>query len=199
MGVSDGESIKAFEDPWIRGKGGFMVEFKSDNIDRGLKVCDLIVPGENRWEVDKVNNLFLNCDAKIILAILVPKVQVADRIAWLDTMDGKYMVRSGYACWHKHFSNCRNESVHKRWINLWKLDVPRKVSVFLWRLCKNNVPIRSLLRGRGIQTTILCPMCGTDVTHVLHIFLDCTFTKNCRRALGWEFNTNFIESFLEWL
>lgn len=126
-------------------------------------------------------NLFSNCDAEIILALPIPKYHVSDRIAWMNTIDGKYTVRSGYAFWVKRFHNSRQGAVHKGWLNLWQLEIPQKTKIFLWRLCNNNVPIRKLLRGRGIQTTILCPMCGLDVEHLLHIFLDCKFTKECWR------------------
>lgn len=134
----------------------------------------------------KVNNLFSNCDAKAILAIPIPKNQDSDRIAQTDTVNGKCTVKSGYSFWHKHYSECRQVSIHKGWAKLWNLEVPNKVKVFLWRLCKNNVPVRNLLRGRGVQTTIICPMCGSDVEHLLHIFLDCNFAKNVGEF--WEQN-----------
>lgn len=82
-----------------------MVDNQNAVVIRDLKVCGLFVPGESKWDIDKVNSLVSNCDAKIILAIPVPKYQVPDRISWLNTIDGKYSVKSGSDYWHKHFSD----------------------------------------------------------------------------------------------
>lgn len=84
-------------------------------------------------------------------------------------------------------------------MKLWNLVVPHKVRVFLWRLCKNNIPVRSLLRSRGVQTTILCPMCGQDVEHPLHIFLDCQFAAGCWRFFGREFDASVVEDCPQWV
>lgn len=96
-------------------------------------------------------------------------------------------------------SSSRQGLAHRGWRKLWQLEIPQKARVFLWRVCNNNVPTRNLLRGRGVTTTILCPMCGVDVEHLLHIFLDCEFTKACWRRMGWEFNALGIYDLSEWL
>lgn len=66
-------------------------------------------------------------------------------------------------------------------------------------MSRNNVPVRNILRGRGVQTTILCPMCGVDVEHLLYVFLDCKFVKDCWKYMSLEFDTSEIESLPEWL
>lgn len=42
-------------------------------------------------------------------------------------------------------------------------------------------------------------MCGSDVEHLLHIFIDCNFEKECWKILGIEFNTSVVESCSKWL
>lgn len=115
------------------------------------------------------------------------------------TADGKYSVKTGYKFWHDNYNECSQIQNSGGWKKLWQLQVPHKVRVFLWRLCRNNVLVRNLLRGRGVQTTIMCPMCINDVEHLLHIFLDCNYAKACWQYLGLEFNTTSIESCSEWL
>lgn len=197
--LGDGESIRVFEDPWIRGKENYMVDSMVAGTSSGMKVCELFAPGVKQWDISKVNSLFTNCDAKAILALPVLTNQVYDRIAWNFTMDGRYTVKSGYNFWHKHFGECRQITIHKGWSKIWCLEVPHKLKIFLWWLCRNNVPVRNLLRGRGVQTTIICPMCGVDVEHLLHVFLDCRFANACWRVLGLEFDTSTIESCPDWL
>lgn len=59
------------------------------------------------------------------------------------------------------------------------LCIPHKIKVLMWRLCRNNVPVRNLLRGKGVRVPISCVMCIGDVEHLMHLFLDCGFAKAC--------------------
>lgn len=197
--VGDGETIKALEDPWVRGRDNFTVNSVQANHNGGIRVCDLFLAGSKQWDIQKVHNLFADCEAKSILAIPIPKDQVPDHMAWVHTSDGKYSVKSGYRYWHTHLSNYRQVEAHKGWSVLWNLKIPHKARIFLWRLCRNNIPVRCLLRSRGVQTTIMCPMCGHDVEHLLHIFLDCSFAKACWREMKVEIDAAAIESCPEWI
>lgn len=197
--VGDGKTINAREDPWIRGKEGCIPECQEASTGRVIKVRDLFVPASNSLDITKVRNLFSNCDAELVLAIPIPKYQVLDRFVWMNTIDCKHSAKSGYAYWYKHFSSSRQGLDHRGWRKLWKLEIPKKARVFLWRVCNNNILTRNMLRGRGVTTTILCPLCGVDVKHQLYIFLDCEFTKACWRRMGWEFNTLEINDLSEWL
>lgn len=181
MDCRDGEKIRIFEDVWLRGKENYRVESRRSEQDACVKFCDLFIPGERRWDVQKVSNLFQSCDAKAILATPIPRSQVCDRISWSLAVDGKYSVKSGYKFWHSNFSTCRRVNHEKGWRGLWGLDVPQKVKIFMWRICRNNVPVHVLLRGRGVQTPIICPMCETNVEHLRHIYI--SGMQFCKRVL----------------
>lgn len=71
--LGDGEKIKDFEDPWVSGKEQYMVDNTYAVTSRGIRVCELFVPGEKQWDTHKVNNLFSNYDAKAILAIPISR------------------------------------------------------------------------------------------------------------------------------
>lgn len=162
-------------------------------------MCELFLPDEKQWDSNKVHNLFSNCDAEAILAIPIPKAQVIDHIAWICTVDGNYSVKSGYNYWYKRHSECRWDSPSKGWSKLWKLEVPHKVRLFLWRLCRNNIPVRNVLKGRGVRITIMCPNCMVDVEHLLHTFFDCRFAQECWRVVGLQFDTSGVEDLPGWL
>ena len=130
--VGDGRKIRIFEDAWLRDKKDFRVETLNCGSIAGGKVCDLFIPGERRWDIQRVSNLFLSCDAKAILATPIPNNQVCDRVTWTPAVDGKYSVRSGYKFWrHLHFSTCLRVPQSKGWKHLWQLKVPQKVKIFL--------------------------------------------------------------------
>lgn len=142
--LGDGESIKVFGDQWVRGKENYRVDNTGTTTMSGMKACDLFLPGEKQWDNQKVHNLFSNCDTKAILAIPIPKYQVSDRLAWVHTVDGKYSMKSGYSYWFTNFSDCKQETASQGWAKIWTMEVPHKVRIFVWRLCRNNVPVRNL-------------------------------------------------------
>ena len=56
----------------------------------------------------------------------------------------------------------------------WNRLVPAKVNVFLWRLKLNKIPTRVNLDRRGIDIgSVLCPVCGSDVETINHLFFTC--------------------------
>ena len=119
-------------------------------------------------------------------------------MTWTFTNNGKYSVKSRYRFWHDQYSGIR-EQCSNGWTKLWRLEVPHKVRVLLWRVGRNNVPVRYMLRGRGVQTTIVCPMCMNDVEHLFHIFHDCSFAKECWRIVQLNFDDSTAETCSEWL
>lgn len=76
------------------------MEVCNNNRDGIVKVNDLFVPSEKKWVSQMVHSLFLSCDAKAILETPVPQTQVADHMAWVYSVDGKYRVKTGYQFWH---------------------------------------------------------------------------------------------------
>lgn len=193
----DGMGIKVFQDAWLRGKVEFRVDnCYSDSIG-SVKASDLFIPGTKIWDTLKVTSLFSSCDAKAILATPVPQHQAVDHVVWTHTVDGKYAVKSGYHFWLNNSGNNRNRRTG--WSELWKLEVPQKIKVFLWRFGRNNVSVRNLLRGKGVQLPIICPMCEKDVEHLLHLFFDCDFAKQCWSVVNLNFDMRNVENALDWL
>lgn len=87
----------------------------------------------------------------------------------------------------------------KGWNILWSLKLPHKIRTFLWHFCKNNVPIRKLLKSKRVAVPIICFMCEHDIEHLLHIFFDCNFVTKCWRIVDLDFNRHSIECTSTWL
>lgn len=129
------------------------------NSSRTDEVCEYFRPNIREWEVNKVQQTFHEDDVRCILQVRISQNQVSDRVAWLNTTDDRYTVKSGYHHWYNKHYNLYNDITAKRWNRLWKLNIPHKTKFFFWSMCKNNIPVRNLLRGKGVHTTIVCPMC----------------------------------------
>ena len=65
------------------------------------------------------------------------------------------------------------------WNFFWKVKLPLKVLMFLWKFLHNCLPTFDNLRKRGIQVAGRCLMCDEMEESAVHLFLNCT----CARAI----------------
>lgn len=179
MGFRGWETIKSIQDPWLGGKEGFKVDQSQDYVDRTIVVAQLFLENSREWDGDKVTSIFSEEDAGQIMATRIPTISANDRLAWSRTTNGKYTVKTGYQLWHAQNVGAGTVAQSNGWKRLWKLDVPHKIRVFLWRFCRNNVPVKSRLSMKGVRLPLNCPMCNSDVEDLLHVFFACPFALAC--------------------
>lgn len=197
--LGDGEEISIFKDPWLKGKKDYKVEDLHSNNIRGDKVCEYFRRNIKEWDVQKVQQTFHNDDISCILQTRIPQNEVKDRLAWLMASNGKYSVKTGYQYWQTQQESTVQVTTTKGWSRIWKIEIPHKTRIFVWRFCKNNIPMRNLLRGKGVLNPIGCPMCERDIEHVLHLFFDCDFAKNCWQKVGLNYDMRDVEFAADWL
>jgi ribonuclease HI len=59
------------------------------------------------------------------------------------------------------------------WQDIWKLKLPNKEKIFLWRACHEILPTRVNLRRRKIIDVSLCPICEAADEIVVHALWQC--------------------------
>jgi ribonuclease HI len=101
-----------------------------------------------------------------------------DRLTWVGNSTGVFTVRSAYHLGKERMSRDRGESSRNSrtvrvWRKIWKLNVPRAVQNFMWRVCSNTLPTRANLFKKHIITDNLCPICGLFPETVEHIIWEC--------------------------
>lgn len=196
--VGNGRDITVATDPWITGKDGFMVDAGS-NIDSDMKVANLFDQNSAGWDRVKVEELFSERDAEAILRIRIPRVSTDDRVSWVHNKNGQYSVKSGYRMWQEINTQQLPHADSSGWRKIWKMQIPTKVKYFLWRFCRNNIPVRATLQRRHITVPLTCPMCNTDEEHLFHVFFDCEFASQCWQYAGLSFNFWEVEDVSTWL
>lgn len=96
MDSGDGNLINCIKDPWLGGKAGFKVDQDKEYVDNRLTVSHLFQQNSRAWDETKISEMFSSSDVSLILSTRIPPNQVADRLTWSLTTNGKYYVKTGY-------------------------------------------------------------------------------------------------------
>lgn len=198
--LGDGKTINIYTDRWLRGKDDFRVDQMGNWLpEENVKVSDFFLSDSKAWDERKIRNTFNNTDAEAILTTRTSQGSTEDRLAWVHSSSGQYTVRSGYQQWQLNHFRSGGIRQSNGWDMIWHLNVPHKIKIFLWRFARNTIPVRNLLRGKGIRAPVACAMCVGDVEHMLHLFLDCRFAAACWKRIGLGYDFAEVENASEWL
>ena len=88
--------------------------------------------------------------------------------AWLEDRSGTSDIRA----------------IEKEWLAIWKVNVPAKIRVFLWRLARHSLSSGDVLHHRNMATHNLCGICG-EPDSWKHALLECNLAR-CVWALERE-------------
>lgn len=72
--------------------------------------------------------------------------------------------------------SCSN-SRGTNWSVLWKLIIPEKIKIFIWKAAKNLLPTAGNLWERKIIQEVHCKRCGDGVENIWHALISCKAAK----------------------
>lgn len=148
-----------------------------------LSVNDLMVQNHKEWDVPLLHSLFPTEDASNIMKVPLFRETATDKRIWVFSKHGSYPVKSGYRFYMDRFSSLSQHQVDGDWFALWKLHVPPKVKVFLWRCCCDTLPTIMRLQSKGILCPIVCVYYENDLENTCHCFFTCPFSQRCWQEL----------------
>lgn len=147
--------------------------------------------------------MFLKCffpvDVERIKIIPVSNSGCADERVWIASEDGVFRVRDMYALAIRN--QCETSSSNGDdtiWKNIWKLHVPPKAKLFLWRASWDILPHGINLGIKGIESVGYCQRCGSQETNS-HVLKDCSWVKQVWVKLMSLSDIPQQGSFREWL
>ena len=112
-------------------------------------------------------------------------------MAWHATKSYCFSVRSAYYIeWEHQFgSRMRREpaetsSHNPVWEILWKLQVPSKIKIFVWRALHGIIPGVGLLRNRHIRVSPEWPICHSGPEDIRHLAFTCARVRQVWKSLG---------------
>ncbi|CAN0860686.1 hypothetical protein LINGRAHAP2_LOCUS8012 [Linum grandiflorum] len=130
--------------------------------------------------------MFTGEEQQAILAIPLSATINKDVLCWTGTEKGNYSVKSGY-----HMEMQRTEVVNDGgvgstpeetvcWKKIWKLNIPGKLKVFIWKISHNILPVGVKVCKRVSQVGDECPNCGLQET-IKHYFVECNWAASIWR------------------
>lgn len=154
-----------------------------------------LIDGQQRWKERLIHDSFAREDAEAILKIPLPKRPKEDQLIWHYDRRGKYSVTSGYqVAMRLKFPDqpCCSSQNSDLWGALWKLVVPEKRKIFLWRAINNLLPTSENLWKRKVVQEPICQICSSNVETISHALLGCKMAKKIWRSS--QFPEMLVES-----
>ena len=90
--IGNGEETMVWDVPWLPDvENGFVSPLEHDQTTN-IKVSNLMVAGEKRWDVELLYDVFCSRDAELIRRIPIPMVNKADSWYWMLDDKGVFTV-----------------------------------------------------------------------------------------------------------
>uniref|UniRef100_A0A5B7B467 Reverse transcriptase zinc-binding domain-containing protein n=1 Tax=Davidia involucrata TaxID=16924 RepID=A0A5B7B467_DAVIN len=153
-----------------------------------FRVARFIDEASVSWKVVAMKRSFQPEEANVILQIPLGRQHYEDKLIWNFNSCGIYSVKSGYLLARSFYADAHSRNaaqgesstrglISSHWQNLWKLEVPRKLLLFLWRCSNEILAVGSMLRSRHLPVDPGCPLCNSDLETPIHLFGACFFAR----------------------
>ncbi|KAK3222258.1 hypothetical protein Dsin_009283 [Dipteronia sinensis] len=180
--VGNESSITIYKDRWISRPSTFKI-ISSPKLGRNAKV-ECLISLSGGWDMQKINCNFDKEDVQEILSIPLGSGKTEDTMMWHCDKRGLYTVKSGYCIGQELAGSpgvSNNLAAKKWWLGLWKLNIPLKVKIFIWKASHEWIPTRANLTKMGLQLDNKCPMCMTETETTIHALWSCRKLQYARK------------------
>ena len=160
-------------------------------IDTHLIPNDMIVVElklmDGSWDETLIRNMFKKEDVDAILSIPTTYNQIDDVLCWHYSKDGEYTVRRGYClAMNMGCSPCSSSTggSDRWWTVLWRLSIPPKIKILVWRVCKGWITALTILERRKVTNEVWCPICLIVPETIMHAIWGCSWTRKVWKLAG---------------
>ena len=122
----------------------------------------MLIDKESRcWIEDAVDNNFVPHEATLIKSIPLCFTNGEDKLYWPSVVDRAYSVKAGYKILVDdeqvpNVGPLLPSHPNSIWRGLWKLKVPNRTKMLLWRAITDALPTRLNLVKRKVLTKATC-------------------------------------------
>lgn len=175
--IANGKDVHARKDKWIPDLAeGKITSYTT--YDSNVTIQDLITP-ERTWDVPKLDSLFLTYEVEAIRKIPIDHHSPRDSRFWIYNKKGLYTVKTAY--W-KALSNsnhqddkgiCSPSTTPQIWPKIWRLNLPPKVRIFLWKAAHDAIASEANLNIHHVPCPPRCVLCGFHWADTNHAIFSC--------------------------
>ena len=145
--IGDGSSINVWLDPWVPWIQGFIPKLAQPAfVETPIMVSMLIDTTAHCWNESQVCYLFEAESTEAILSIPLAASRQEDKLIWVPNAKGEFTSKSTYNIANPHPN--QSSLSDKMWKNIWKIRVPERVKMLLWRIATNTIPVKEVLGQR---------------------------------------------------
>ncbi|XP_074304741.1 uncharacterized protein LOC141639533 [Silene latifolia] len=202
--IGNGESIRVWLDPWIPGTETRRVLSPRGEVAANLRVSELMVEGEVRWDRNKVETFFLPFEAKRVMQIRLSELPRADDWCWDHEKNAEYTLKSGYRLLFEksEVEGEQSDFTRDRWLwkAIWRVPVIPRIKAFMWQLCNDALPTKANIAARLGLADGSCPRCPSNMETCLHVVRGCGWGDEIWEAMSIEVDRNIgIVRVREWV
>ncbi|KAL5543298.1 hypothetical protein UlMin_011008 [Ulmus minor] len=171
--IGSGQDTYIYHDCWLPRAGVFKIS--SPRVLGKFDKVSSLITASGSWDSSLIRESFHEDEAEAILSLPLPKRTTPDTLRWHYDKSGHYTVRSGY--WLAN--NCRSvpssstSSLNSWWKRFWRLRVPSKIRIFIWKAFYNWIPSSVNLANHGVPTQKRCLICNEADDTTLHALWGC--------------------------
>jgi hypothetical protein len=142
--------------------------------DSNLKVNDLWVNGY--WNFSHLMTNLPNDIRNLVTVVPIPLHRWSDdSIIWLSSITRIYNPKSAYLWLLKSYVTLNSD---RHWFWIWKLKIPEKVRLMIWKIWHDCLPTNSLHFKQHLTSSLTCYCCNKKEEDILHCLRDCVHVKN---------------------
>ncbi|KAL5574543.1 hypothetical protein UlMin_016242 [Ulmus minor] len=171
--IGSGEDTLIYHDGWLPRDEVFKIS--SPRVLGNFEKVSSLITSSGAWDSNLIRSSFHPDEAEAILSLPLPRRKVQDSSLWHYDKSGHYTVRSGYwlASNSKGIPSSSTPSHTSWWQRFWRLRIPSKIRVFLWKAFHNWISSLVNLAKHGVPTQARCLICNETDDTTLHALWGC--------------------------
>ncbi|KAL5570726.1 hypothetical protein UlMin_020323 [Ulmus minor] len=171
--IGSGQNTYIYHDCWLPRAGCFKIS--SPRVLGSFDKVSSLITASGSWDSSLIRKSFHEDEANAILSLPLPRRTTPDTLLWHYDKSGNYTVRSGYwlANQCRSVPSSSTVSLNSWWKRFWRLRIPSKIRVFIWKAFHNWIPSSVNLASHGVPSPKRCSICNETDDTTLHALWGC--------------------------